>query len=65
MEWFHKKWIIDEEEGEQEFLSTLFGTSDIVCANEDVSTFHLIHVAGNMYVIIIFFLLGTSHGAAV
>ena len=53
MEWFHKKWIIDEEEGEQEFLSTLFGTSDIVCANEDVSTFHVIHVAGNLYVIIV------------
>ena len=46
MDWFKRKWIVDEEKGELEFLSAVFGTTDIICADEDVSTFHVIHIAG-------------------
>jgi hypothetical protein len=46
MDWFHKKWIVEDEEGELEFLSALFGTNEVICTDEDVSTFHVIHIAG-------------------
>lgn len=48
MDWLCKKWIIEDEEGEKEFLSALFSTEDVVCTEEDVSTLNIIHVAGKI-----------------
>ena len=52
MDWLCKKWIIEDEVGEKEFISALFGSEDVVCTEEDVSTFHVIHTAGEIAVFI-------------
>ncbi|KAL5259179.1 hypothetical protein ACHWQZ_G009590 [Mnemiopsis leidyi] len=51
MDWLCKKWIIEDEEGEKEFLSALFSTEDVVCTEEDVSTLNIINVAGDFYIV--------------
>lgn len=60
MDWFKRKWIVDEEKGELEFLSAVFGTTDIICADEDVSTFQVIHIAGDFYVVELVSIAGDS-----
>lgn len=49
MDWFRRKWMIDDEEGELEFLKALFDTEDIESFDEDVSSFQVINVAGMLY----------------
>lgn len=51
MDWLLKKWIIEDEEGELEFLSALFGTKTVLCTDEDVSTFSVINTAGDFYTV--------------
>ena len=51
MEWLTKKWSIEHEEGEEEFIKKLFDTEYVYCKDEDVSTFAIQRIAKNLYTV--------------
>jgi len=49
MEWFARNWLIDDENGEKEFLQQLFNTEEVLDSDEYVSNFTAINMAGDYY----------------
>lgn len=51
MEWLAKTWAIEDEVGEEAFLKKIFDTEHVVCTDEDVSTFTILNVVADFYIV--------------